>query len=215
MRHRLQLSVSLLVASGVVLLAGCGSKAPLAEDSFYRLAPMTEIERYPVPLLNGNLHVELPRAAGVRRSRALLYSKDPDGLRLHQYHSHHWEEAPAKLLQRRLADTLRTAGIATAVSTDTHKPGDYFLRTELRRFDRLVGPEGTTVAVALDARLGVGRADRWLLDGQYERTIPAASSNMNDTVSAFSRAIDEIVADLIRDTQGVADLEPMGGVAVQ
>ncbi len=198
-----------LYAAGALLgalTAGCMSApAPIPQDNFYRLSAPQLVPRYQSPVLDGSLFVELPRAAGLRRSRALLYSDDPDQLRMRQYHYHHWEEPPARLLQRRLADALREAGVAESVSTDRRFGSDYLLRTELRRFDRVMTATGSEAQVELNARLATGRRGEWRFERSYRQSVAADASDMNATITAFSQATDRVIVELLTDLQGIAD----------
>jgi len=196
----------IVLLSGVALLAGCMSApAPIPQDNFYRFAPLNALESLSAPSLRGSLFVELPRAAGLRRSRALLYSDDPERLRLRQYHYHHWEEPPARLLQRRLVEALGGAGIADSVAIDRRFNSDYLLRTELLRFDRLLAPESATALVEIQFRIAAGRRDEWLFERNYSQEVPADSLEMNDTIDAFSEAVDLAVRELVNDLQGFSD----------
>ena len=184
----------------VPLLAACGSTAPLPEDQYYRLVAARSLAPMPTPALDGRVHVELPRAAGVRRGRAVLYSEDPQHVVFQQYHYHHWEETPPHLIQRRLIESLRATGAATA-ATDHALPGtEYRIRSHLRRFDRLVDAGQASAVVELEVQvIDTERPAEPLLERSYTETVDADSTRMADTVRAFSEAVDSIVARLLAD----------------
>ncbi|MDX1571086.1 MAG: hypothetical protein R3200_11415, partial [Xanthomonadales bacterium] len=98
----------------LLVLAGCGSAPPVPEDHHYRLVRAELPNRRETPAITGPLLVELPEAVGVRQNRPLLYSQPPH-IAFQQYHFHHWEDSPPRMLQRRLRWALDAAGVADSV----------------------------------------------------------------------------------------------------
>lgn len=182
----------------VLILAGCSS-APIPEDSFYRIGDLPEpglvFEQYPI---DGRLLIELPRAAGIRRQRGILYSEDPDHVELRRYHYHYWEDAPPEMLQRRLIERLRDAEVAPTITERLTTRVDRRLRTRLRRFERDVDGTSAHAVVTLEFVLfdGSGQGDA-LFRGSYTRRVAASSMRMIDTARAFTQAVDGVIDEFL------------------
>lgn len=186
------------VGLALLVLAGCSS-APVPEDSFYRVGDLPEpglvFDQYPI---DGRLLVELPRAAGIRRQRGILYSEDPDHVELRRYHYHYWEDAPPEMLQRRLIERLRDAEVAPTITERMTTRVDSRLQTRLRRFERDVDGSSAHAVVTVDFVLfdGSGQGDA-LFRGSYTRRVPADSMRMIDTARAFTRAVDGVIDEFL------------------
>ncbi len=191
---------SVLIAAALPLLVGCLTPPPIPQDSFYRFVDPAPISAAKAPALQARLFVERPQAIGERRGRALLYAYADEPMRLRKYHVHLWEEAPAKMLQRRLVSALRDSGVAAAVGTDHRRPDDYLLRSELVRFEQVRGDGAPVAVLALDILLRQGLQGE-LLRRRYEQQVPAQSNEMTATIEAFEHAVDAAIAELIEDLQ--------------
>lgn len=183
----------------IMTLAACGSSPPIPDDNYYRLTERPPFASGP-RVIDERLAIAPVRAAGVRRGRAMLYSEDPGHVRFKKYHYHHWDESPSVLIQRRLVDSLQDSGIAASITEKSDADARYRLHTQVLRFDRLVSTTGADVIVEIEARLVPASAPLSpVLDHRYTRQESADSASMEATVVAFSRAVDAVIEDLVRD----------------
>lgn len=185
-----------LLALATVALTACTTPPPLPDDNFYRL-PMAE-KLAPRAGFNGSLFLEPPTAAGVRSGRSILYSDDPEGIRINRYHHQFWEAPPAELLRRQLRAYLQQAFPEADIQVVSATGAEYRLRTQLLRYEQLRG-EPTRAVVSVHAQLLERSNSEPILDRQYEQEIGAQGSSMDATVQAFSEAIREIVHELTTD----------------
>ncbi len=187
-------------AALLALLAGCSS-TPVPEDSFYRLGNLPEPNRvFDSPLIDGRLMIEVPRAAGIRRQRGILYSEDADHVEVRRYYYHFWEEPPPQMLQRRMIERLRLANAAQSITERLASDVDFRLRTRITEFDRVVDGDQTAAVIDVDVILFTGFADgEAIFRGAYRERVEANSQTMVDTASAFSKALDQVIDRVLDD----------------
>jgi uncharacterized lipoprotein YmbA len=204
-----------LAAAALALALGACAAPPVPEDRWYRLDLGMQPAAARGPALPGMLAVALPVADGIHRERAIVYSTEPGGRVLEQYHYHHWVAPPPDLVQAALVTWLRGAGVAPEVMGGIAPPPDaWVLSTRLERFERLVGEDGAVeVAVALGAFLRAPQAGhpRHLADYQVRRR--AAGPSMVATVRAFEDALQAVAARLAADLAAVAARRAEGRLA--
>jgi ABC-type uncharacterized transport system auxiliary subunit len=174
-------------------LGGCGSE-PVPRDSYYRLERAGAV----TPLAGGPIKgtVEVPpfRAEGILNESALLYR---EGQALAQYSYHAWLEPPSVMLGRAFADALRAAQAFTMVATPQMRlDRDYVLAGSVRRLEQVIG---TGVVLALDLALRRVADDRLLLFKSYRAEERSESDAPEAAVSAFSRALDRVIAQFLGD----------------
>jgi ABC-type uncharacterized transport system auxiliary subunit len=109
------MKVPFVVSLVLLAVSACSTPPPVPDDRYYRLAGSAAGIRLPEPALDGVLLVDTPNAAGVRRSRKMIYSDDEANVRFKQYHYHHWEDSPPLLIQQHLTDFLNQSGYAHSV----------------------------------------------------------------------------------------------------
>ncbi|MBX3700276.1 MAG: membrane integrity-associated transporter subunit PqiC [Dokdonella sp.] len=184
----------------VVALGACS--APTVPDfTWYRL-PRPQ----PPPALTqpwaGSVVVEDFAADGLYADQALVYALDADAQQLRQYHYQMWADPPTRMLQRRLAVTLRGAGLARTVSDELPASRDAMrIRGNLLRMDRVpTSAGGWEVVVVLKLR-AVAPGDRVLVDDIYRDGEPAGGSELKASVDAYGAAIDRIYARFLADLQ--------------
>ncbi|MEM9181650.1 MAG: ABC-type transport auxiliary lipoprotein family protein [Pseudomonadota bacterium] len=196
----LSLTTLLVVA---LTLAGCSS-TPVPEDSFYRMGNLPEPSLvFDSPPVDGRLMIEVPRAAGIRRQRGILYSEDEDHVEVRRYYYHFWEEPPPQLLQRRLIERLRLANAAVSITEGLSSDVNYRLRTRIREFDRVVDAGVASAVIDVDVILFTGFAEgEAVFRASYREQVQAESDLMVDTASAFSRALDEVIDRFLSELEG-------------
>lgn len=181
----------------LVLAACAGPAAP--PDNFYRVEPAAPVARLAAPILPGLLEVERLAADGALAERAVAFMAQEGGPLAH-YKYDYWSEAPAVLLQERLARFLTQAGVADRVVTpDLRTLPDWSLRGKVLRFEQVA--DRSLAAVHL--RLGVvsSRDGRLLLLEDYAIQVPTRS----DQVQTLAAAMEQGVATLFQ--RFLADLE--------
>jgi ABC-type uncharacterized transport system auxiliary subunit len=184
----------------VVLTIACATPPPVADDSYFRLEPSHLEQQFTNPVLPGVLLVDMPVAAGVRRSRKMIYSEDPEHLRFQQYHYHHWEDSPPKLIQRRLTRMLQASGVVTSAIDRRAGSVNYLLESRVVRFDRLMSGAGATAQIEIEFWLiDAQDQDHLLFHQRYEENVAATSMTMETSVIAFSRALESISKRLLAD----------------
>jgi len=187
------------LAALVVVTCACAKAPPVPTDRFYRLPepePATGTR-----LTEGVISVRAFRADGLRSERALLFSEDPAGVALRQYHYHFWVDSPPRLLQSQLVGFLRGAGAASVVLADGRDGADLVIGGRINRFERSLGGGGT-VHVALELRLQ-RPGEVPLLVRDYAATGNPAGAEPEDAVVAYQRAVTEIFARFVQDASGV------------
>ncbi|MEM9532201.1 MAG: ABC-type transport auxiliary lipoprotein family protein [Pseudomonadota bacterium] len=189
-----------------LLLAACSS-TPVPEDSFYRLGNLPEPARvYPQPAIPGRVMIEVPRAAGIRRQRGILYSDDPDHVEVRRYYYHFWEEPPPQMLQRRMIERLRLAQAAESVTERLASDVNYRLRSRIREFDRRVDGDQATAVIDIDVIVFTGYTEgQAMFRESYREEVVARSREMVDTAAAFSSAMDRVIDRLIEDLDQFAE----------
>ncbi len=185
-----------------MLMAGCSS-TPVPEDSFYRLGNLPEPTLiFESPPIDGRLMIEVPRAAGIRRQRGILYSEDADHVEVRRYYYHFWEEPPPQMLQRRLIERLRLASLADSITEGLSRDVDFRLRTRIREFDRRVDGNKMSAVIDIDVILFTGYTDgEAIFRNSYRQRVEADNVNMVSTASAFSQALDQVIDQFLNDVR--------------
>ena len=184
-----------LLVVGVLALAAC-SAGSVPRDSYYRLGELLT----PAPLEGGPIKgvIDVPpfRAAGIVNERAILFRDGPS--QLAQYSYHHWFEPPGALLQRATINTLRSASAFEAVtSPELRLDRDFELLGNLRRFEHI--PATSSVVVEIDVSLRRVRGNESLILKSYSAEVSAPGNGAEAAVSGFSKALDQIFAELLHD----------------
>ena len=181
-------------------LSACSTPPPVPDDSYFRLQQSQPRKRFSEPVLPGILLIETPEAAGVRRSRKIIYSEDQGHLRFQQYHYHHWEDSPPNLIQRHLTEVLSASGVASAAVDRRKGSIQYVLESRIERFDRLLSGGGAISHIEFEIWLiDLEDPDRILLHRHYEEKVTASSMTMETTVVAFSKGLELIFKRLLED----------------
>jgi ABC-type uncharacterized transport system auxiliary subunit len=187
----------------LVLLAaagGCGRGAAVPSDTYYRLAPVAAVPA--APITDQTLVVDAVDADSLYRDRALLYSEDAANLTLKQYHYHHWQESPPRMLQLQLRDFLRAHGASpTVVTRDPGNDAALHVQSRIERFEHLISGGNVTARVALEFTLVGGAGGQPLLNRAYSIDKPAASADVAAVVAAMDAAVNEVFSRFIADAR--------------
>jgi ABC-type uncharacterized transport system auxiliary subunit len=202
--------IQCLVGTVLLLTAACSAAPPLPDDLYYRLQLAPPAQRFDTPRVAGPIVVDRPSAASVYTSRDLAYSDSPPHLHVSHYHYHHWVDPPPQLLQQELADFLRSANLASNVTTEAGRlPVSYRISGIVRRFERQKTASGWQVAVALELRAEPADRKRPLLLQQYDTVLAAEGDGIEDTVRAFSKATGSLFDRFVSDVGKALPAEPV------
>ncbi len=184
-----------------LLLAACGSPAPVPEDHFYRLPePSAEVQGS----LNAEVILVEPfSVSGLVRERPIIFMQSADSVELERYHYHLWYESPGYMLQQHLADYLRSAGLADSVTTSRNVPPDVVISGELYEFMHIRDSDGggeVIVKLELMLRHRHDRDVHW--QALYNEQEAVKGNDMNAVAAAFGRALDRIYQDFLARTNG-------------
>lgn len=184
---------------GMAALSAC-RVPPVPDFTYYRLPRPQPLPVDAAPLLRDALVVELFGAGGIYGDQALIYALDPGAQEVRQYHYQLWTDSPPRVLQRRLIELLRDAGVATLVTDELPVSAKAVrVRGTILRFDRVPTAGGGYRAV-LGLHMRVDAADgASLLDEYYRSEQPAAGGDLKATVDAYGAALDEIFAKFHQD----------------
>ena len=187
----------LLVMAAVGLsLVSCMSPKQLPEDRYYRL-PLYQGDAAVNFVLVGTVGVARIETLGLLNERSILYSDQQSPLELMRYHYHHWQEAPATLIQKNLRAYLERGG--SAHSAVLYEPGhrvDQLIVGRLLQFERQLTGGGAQVVVQLE--LGLEQQ----AGKTYQAEAVCRDKSMPATAEAFGRALEGIYRDFLDDIKG-------------
>lgn len=179
----------------ILFLTACSSQSPLPVDHYYRFPEMTETT-------HGQQLAQLVsiipfQANGLLNERAIVYSDD--GIELRQYHYHHWEDSPSRLLTERLAEKLRLSHFADVVLTTYEGDSDLVIKGRIKSFERLRYKNNESVNVKIVIQVNSNTGNLPILFKEYTESIAVSSSSINDAVIAFGKAVDLIYNQFYND----------------
>ena len=186
----------------VLLLAACGSPAPVPEDHFYRL-PEPSAKSQGSSLNAGVILVEPFRVSGLVRERPIIFMQTTDSVELERYNYHLWYESPGYMLQQHLADFLRLSGLVDSVTTSRNLPPDIVISGELYEFMHIRDAEdGGEVIVKLELMLRHRHDQGMHWQALYSEQEAVDGADMNAVVAAFGRTLDRIYRDFLERANG-------------
>lgn len=181
---------ALLVASLVVLFAGCSAPA-VPDQSYFRMPPVVVESTSSVPHSALPIAVEPYRANGVYNDQAILYATGPDA-GIKAYHYQLWDEAPSTLLQRRLIAELRGRGAASLIANRLPAALPALrIGGQIEQFERVQLADGWVVRVRLELHVERDVQSAPLLLKVYAADVPADSDTIQSSVRAFANAVDQ------------------------
>lgn len=190
---------SLLVLA-LLLVIGCSSP-PIPQDRYYRLSFDNQSSLDAGGnLFDGSVSVELPRAAGIRRQRAIIYSNDAEHLELKRHRYLRWEAPPSEMIQKRLLYRFRP--LAKTTTDAAHANTDYRIQTTLHRFEREIEDSQVWAVVSMDFKVLPAKASGDpLLEGQYETRVQARGTDMIASARAFSTAVEQVIDQFLAEVR--------------
>lgn len=192
----------LIIPVIIILLSACGENPPVPVDHFYRLTLNPgAITRQ--PLTDQTIFVGKFLSDGIYNERALLFSDDADHRELQQYHYHFWSVSPPGLLRDYLVDYLRAADSAPVVVGDFSSGNGLKISGRIAGFERLNQGKNSVVNVELEFRLDKLGESAPRLVKTYKELEPVNGVSMDETVSAFNRALDRMFANFTADAAQV------------
>jgi ABC-type uncharacterized transport system auxiliary subunit len=197
MRARIAAPLLLL---GSLMAGSCGTAPPVPVDYYYRLPePRAETGE---PLTQGVILVKLFLTDGVHNERALVFSRDADGLRLEQHHYHFWVDSPPRMVQAQLVSYLRAASAAPVVVADPSVPADLLVSGRIKRFERDISGRTPVVRVALEMRLDLSEGGVLVLVRDYSVETKVDGSGFPESAKAFSESLDRLFTEFLADARG-------------
>ncbi len=189
--HRSILLVALSVLVGLFLVSCVGPKV-VPEDRYYRLPEPKASKAGPL-LFSGTIGVARLKTAGLLNERSILYTEKSRPLELRRSHYHHWQEAPATLIQKNLFAYLKNVGVAEdVVFYDPGMRADQVVSGRLLTFERQ--QNGFTVQAAVGMELAVSGKGKI-----YKAVAAAKNDSMAATAQAFGEALGMIYAEFLKD----------------
>ncbi len=182
-------------------IGGCAFQpiAPVPTDHYYRLPEPESVLKKKI--FNGEVLVRRFHGSGLYMERALLFSKDPQGLVLEQHHYHFWYDTPPRMLQSQLVSWLRKMGAAPQVVTDSGIEHQYVITSRIQRFERILHAGTATVVVALELQLRKRHAKRVLLVREYREEIDIPDIKVQSAIHAYGKALDSIFLRFVEDAE--------------
>jgi ABC-type uncharacterized transport system auxiliary subunit len=199
-----RLHLRLLLPALLGALLGACSSDPVPELGYYELDTEIAGANRAQPLFAAPIAVDSFLADGVYNEQGILYQAVGQGS-LHAYHYHLWEDAPTRLLQRRLIDTLRARHFSALVADRLPSASEQITVIGLiRRFDRVQQTEGWHAEVELELRVERGTAKIPLLVKDYKASERAADGTIPSSAHAFSVAVDRCFGEFASDLEKLA-----------
>lgn len=132
------------------------------------------------------------------------------GNQISAYQGARWGDAAPTLLRDRLIEAFRQSGQLSAVSSEeTGLQADLALLSDLRAFQSEYVEGAPQVVIRLDAQLVSTADQRSLASRRFEIRQPSAGTQLENVVSAFGQASDELSRQLLAWTrQAVRIAEP-------
>lgn len=186
-------SYIMLLLIGMISISGCvGRGAAVPDDHFYQLPEILPEKTFDDHLVNNTIAVEPFRSDGLHGERAILYVNSQRPLELQRYHYYHWTASPPRLIQESLLKYLRKSRLArNVVRHDPVKQVDGIISGTLLHFERITGPGGIKVDVALELEYDDQKLHQtW--HKEYHVTLPVRNSSLHATIEGFGSALQQI-----------------------
>jgi ABC-type uncharacterized transport system auxiliary subunit len=171
----------------------------LPTDHYYRLPELTGIS--PDEQRVSTISVIKFQADGLYKERAIVYSENE--VELQQYHYHHWADSPARLLQERLAQTLRMANVSKMVLTTFEGNSELIINGQLKAFERTKNANHDSATISLHLRVDDNLGGLPVLYKEYNQTVGLRDSTIAGLIDAFNTAINSIYHDFYIDLKAV------------
>ena len=185
----------------LVLLAACGSAAPVPEDQFYRLSAVMTVAPQSKTLFPGTLEIDRFVADGLTAGRPIVYSEAGKPFQVKEFHYHFWTQPPTVMLRDELVTYLRRAKVADIVVTPEMRVSpDYVLTGKIKHLEQITGePSRTLLEVELSVRRPTGGKLLFLktyrIENESSGGVAAAVESLN---TALSILYSDFVVDLMK-----------------
>jgi cholesterol transport system auxiliary component len=182
----------------LVLLAACGSAAPVPEDQFYRLAAMGA-KPLSKTLFPGTLEIDRFVADGLTAGRPIVYSEAGKPYQVKEFHYHFWTQPPTVMLRDELVSFLRHSKVADIVVTpEMRVTPDYVLTGKIKRLEKVVG---TSPKAVLEIELGLRKATggKLVFLDTYRVETTSDGSGVDAAVHSLNKALSSIYANFVAD----------------
>ncbi|MBE7374311.1 ABC-type transport auxiliary lipoprotein family protein [Pseudomonas lopnurensis] len=185
------------------LLSGC-TLLPEAEPIRVFLLPTGDVAAASsAPQLDRTLRIHTPQASRVLAGPRIAVV--PEGNQISSYQGARWSDAAPTLLRDRLIEAFRQSGQLGAVSSeDGGLQADLALLSDLRAFQSEYVEGTPQVVIRLDAQLASTADQRILASRRFEIRQPSAGTQLENVVSAFGQASDELSRQLLAWTRQAA-----------
>lgn len=188
-------------------LTACSSQAPLPTDHYYRLPAVSGIT--PDEMRLNSISVITFQAEGLYQERAIVYTENE--IELKQYHYHHWADSPSRLLQERLAESLRLSNISKLVLNTFEGNSELIIKGHIKAFERLQHKGNESVHVKLLLQVKSSSKHGPILHKEYVQTIALPSNTITNAIKAFAEAVDLIYSDFYVDLVEIINMQTKTG----
>ena len=192
----------IVAASAVV--AGCVSGPP-PQSAYYTLAPAVTATTRAKPLV-GTILVNRLSARGLTGGRQIVFRDRAHPFQVQRYHYRYWADAPTVLIQDRLVQSLRQAGIADYVITPAERAkADWIVSGNLLMFEH--HPYARPPVVVVELELGIVRSKcrEPVFLKRYSVQEPAPNNQIEQAIPAFERALTRLIDQFLQDAGRVLE----------
>lgn len=196
----------LILAAFALTLAGCGS-TPVPDIAYYRMPDFRATDggaARATPLFQIPIVVDPFLADGLHSEQAILYAAK-EGASVKAYHYQLWNDAPVRLVQRRLIQRLRAENISPVVSDRLPSSvATIHLSGLVEHFERVnLGGDTWVVDVSVEIRADLGQDGLPAILKTYSARVPTESVSIQATVRAFSQGLDQVLGEFVEDLSQV------------
>lgn len=201
MIERSYITLLSLLLIGTAIIPGCtGRGTVVPDDHFYQLPEVLPERISNDRLTNNTIAVAPLHSDGLHGERAILYINSDRPLELQRYHYHHWTDSPPRLIQESLLNYLRKSGLArNVVRYDPEEQVDGTISGTLLHFERVTGPGGIKVEVALELEYNNDQKLPQTWHKEYHVTLPVGNSSIHSTIEGFGSALQQIFNAFVAD----------------
>ncbi len=193
-----------VIIAASAFVAGCVFGPP-PQSAYYTLAPAVTAAKRAKPLA-GTILVNRFSARGLTSGRQIVFRDQAHPFQLQRYHYLYWADVPAVMVQERLVQSLRQAGIADYVITPAERAkADWIVSGNLLLFEH--HPYARPPAVVVELELGIVRADcrEPVFLKAYSVREPASNNQIEQAIPAFERALARLIDRFLQDAGRVLE----------
>ncbi len=178
-----------------LLLGGCIPKHPSKTITHFTLPSPSIRPSSHTYTFDKTLKIARPESSEAFRSDKFRYIKE--GVKLESYAFSRWSDAPIGMIERYLAECLRSRNLFKAIVRDTSEAeGDLLLESELLDFSHHFGGEKSTGVVRIHFNLIDPQSRRILAAVTLKGVSSAPSENAKGGAKAIAEATGQICEQL-------------------